>query len=385
MIRSAAQYLFAMSDPAGRFRTLGVPRVVPPGNFRTGNDAVVFRVERDGKPEMLKCYLRPPQYMPERCRCSQLSPLTVSCRWLENEMLISDENGSPQWVDVTVGDWIEGESLHDLLFKAVIDRDTETLKTLSTLFDRFALRLLAEEWAHGDVKPDNMIFDGRDLRLVDIDSIFTPQLAGLTTAQLGTEGYRHPARDCNCFDCSIDDYPIAVMSVTLAALAADYDLYRMFDRGDGVLIDTAEAVAGCSRAVEAFARHFALTGDAAHMAILRMLRSPVPQLEGLDTALRLAAGDAFTYDSEFGTPQLTPCGGKWGFTNAAGEWVIPAVYDTAFEFEEGFAAVMLGGVWQYITPYGKPVLISPQAEAMKPVANGKARIRVNGQWVTTAL
>ena len=121
------------------------------------------------------------------------------------------------------------------------------------------------------------------------------------------------------------------------------------------------------------------------MAILRMLRSPVPQLEGLDTALRLAAGDTFTYDSEFGTPQLTPCGGKWGFTNAAGEWVIPAVYDTAFEFEEGFAAVMLGGVWQYITPYGKPVLISPQAEAMKPVANGKARIRVNGQWVTTAL
>ena len=122
MIRSAAQYLFAMSDPAGRFRTLGVPRVVPPGNFRTGNDAVVFRVERDGKPEMLKCYLRPPQYMPERCRCSQLSPLTASCRWLENEMLISDENGSPQWVDVTVGEWIEGESLHDLLFKAVIDR-----------------------------------------------------------------------------------------------------------------------------------------------------------------------------------------------------------------------------------------------------------------------
>ena len=55
MIFSVYQYLKALADPVGRFRTLGVPRVVPARNFRTGNDAVVFRIVSEGRMMMLKC------------------------------------------------------------------------------------------------------------------------------------------------------------------------------------------------------------------------------------------------------------------------------------------------------------------------------------------
>ena len=47
MIFSVFQYLKTLADPVGHFRTLGVPRVVPEGSFRTGNDAAVFRIVRD--------------------------------------------------------------------------------------------------------------------------------------------------------------------------------------------------------------------------------------------------------------------------------------------------------------------------------------------------
>ena len=187
MIFSVFQYLKALADPVGRFRTLGVPRVVPEGSFRTGNDAAVFRVVSEGRTMMLKCYLRPPQTIAERCACSQRTPLTAYCQWLDHELMLDDDAGGTVEVGVTVGEWIEGRTLADEVLDAVIERDAERLARLSAEFDRLTLALLDEEWAHGDLKPENIICSPGGMRLIDIDSIYTPELAGLTTSQLGTE------------------------------------------------------------------------------------------------------------------------------------------------------------------------------------------------------
>lgn len=376
MIFSVYQYLKALANPVGRFRTLGTPRVVPEGNFRTGNDAVVFRIVSEEGVMMLKCYLRPPQAIAERCSCSQRTPLTAYCQWLDKELTIDDDAGGMVEVGVTVGEWIEGRSLNDEILDAVIERDKERLARLSADFDRFALELIDQEWAHGDLKPENIIYSPRGMRLIDIDSIYTPELAGLTTTQLGTDGYRHPSRTEAHFDRHLDDYPIALISATLAALALDYDLYRRFDRGDGVLIDPAEAVAGRSAAVTEMERLFAQAGDAAHSLIIRLLHSPIHTIEGLDKALHQATNKI----SPNGELHLTTKGGYWGFTDDNGRWIIGAAYRSAFDFQEGYAAVLLGNVWQYIDQQGCPRLICPEADAIKPVRNGRARLLVNGEW-----
>lgn len=376
MIRSAYQYLKVLANPVDRFRTLGIPRLVPKGNFRVGNDAVVFRIVSEERVMMLKCYLRPPQAIAARCACSQQTPLTAYCQWLDSELTIDDEDGNEVEVGVMVGEWIEGRALNDEILDAVIERDKERLARLSTEFDRFALALLNEEWAHGDLKPENIICSPRGLRLVDVDSVYTPSLAGLTTTQLGTDGYRHPSRTETHFDRHLDDYPIALISATLAALALDYDLYRRYDRGDGVLIEPSEAVECRSAAVAEMAKLFASAGDAAHSLILRSLRSPIHHLEGLNDALRQAIG-AITANSEL---HLATKGGYWGFIDDDDRWVIGAAYSSAFEFSEGYAAVCLGGVWQYIDQQGRPRLICPEADAIKPIRNGCARIRVEGEW-----
>lgn len=377
MIHSVYQYLRALADPVGRFRTLGVPRVMPAGSFRTGNDAVVFRIEGEGRTMMLKCYLRPPQAIGERCACSQRTPLAAYCRWLDRELTIDDEAGGTVEVGVTVGEWIEGRTLSDEILDAVVRRDVKQLGRLSAEFDRLALELLGQEWAHGDLKPENIICSPRGMRLIDIDSIFTPELAGLTTTQLGTEGYRHPSRSERDFDRHLDDYPIALISSTLAALALDYDLYRRFDRGDGVLIDPSEAVEGMSASVEEMKRLFSHTGDAMHYLILNSLRSPLHHLDGLQEALSQAVEGV--PDAEH--LELAARGGRWGYVDAAGRWVILPVYHDAFEFCEGCAAVRLGDVWQYIDRHARPKMICAEAEAIKSVRNGRARLLIGGEWI----
>lgn len=377
MIFSVFQYLKALADPVGRFRTLGVPRVVPAGSFRTGNDAVVFRVVSEGRTMMLKCYLRPPQAIEARCACSQRTPLTAYCRWLDRELTIDDDSGGTIDVGVTVGEWIEGRTLADEVLDSVVERDAERLGRLSAEFDRLSLRLLDEEWAHGDLKPENIICSPEGMRLIDIDSIYTPELAGLTTTQLGTEGYRHPSRTESDFDRHLDDYPIALISTTLAALALDYDLYRRNDRGDGVLIDPSEAVAGMSAIVAEIERLFALAGDAAHTMILNGLRTPIHRIDGLHEALHQAVEGVPDADNL----ELAPRGGRWGYTDTQGRWVIQPVYRSAFDFREGYAAVQLGDVWQYIDRHARQKMICAEVSAIKSVRNGRARLLIDGEWV----
>lgn len=377
MIFSVYQYLRALADPVGRFRTLGVPRVVPTGNFRTGNDAVVFRVESEGRVMMLKCYLRKPQSIEARCGCSQRTPLTSYCRWLDREMMIDDDAGGTIEVGVTVGEWIEGRTLADEILDAVVERDSQRLARLSAEFDRLALALLDEEWAHGDMKPENIICSPRGMRLIDVDSIFTPELEGLTTTQLGTDGYRHPSRTEAHFDRHLDDYPIALISASLAALALDYDLYRRFDRGDGVLIDPTEAVADCSEAVAEMRALFAHSGDATHTMIINSLHTPIHRIDELREALQQC--EVPTDESD--PLELSARGGRWGFTDSEGRWAILPVYNNAFEFSEGYAAVQLGDVWQYIDRRGCAVRICAEAEAIKPIREGRARLLVGGEWV----
>ena len=381
MIFSVFQYLKALADPVGRFRTLGVPRVVPEGSFRTGNDAVVFRIVSEGRPMMLKCYLRPPQAITERCACSQRTPLAAYCQWLDRELMLDDDTGGTVEVGVTVGEWIEGRTLADEVMDAVVERDAERLARLSAEFDRLALALLEAEWAHGDLKPENIICSPSGMRLIDIDSIYTSELAGLTTSQLGTEGYRHPSRTEHDFDRHLDDYPIALISATLAALALDYDLYRRFDRGDGVLIDPTEAVAGLSVVVEEMKRLFARAGDSVHYVIINSLRTPVPHIEELYEALSQAVNGV----PESNHLELSARGGRWGYTDAEGQWVILPVYKSAFEFREGYAAVQLGDVWQYIDRHACPKMICAEASAIKPIRDGRARLCIDGEWVERAI
>lgn len=72
-------------------------------------------------------------------------------------------------------------------------------------------------------------------------------------------------------------------------------------------------------------------------------------------------------------------GDQFGFINKAGKLVVPAVYDDAFDFNEGLAAVQKDGLWGYINKSG--VLVIPfRYENAGRFAEGLAPVMKNGKY-----
>ena len=135
--------------------------------------------------------------------------------------------------------------------------------------------------------------------MIDLDAMYLPAFAGEASPELGTAAFQHPARTIRDFNASLDDYPAALISTALHALALDPTLYVRYPDADGLLfspqqIRTDEAL---REAIALFERE----GLAVQYRIARLLYAPTPRLFGLPELLAWAA--------RTGGP---PCGGREG-------------------------------------------------------------------------
>lgn len=89
------------------------------------------------------------------------------------------------------------------------------------------------------------------------------------------------------FDASLDDYPAALISTALHALALDPTLYARYSEADGLLF-TPQKIGTDAALCEVLAL-FERRGLAAQYRIARLLRSPSLRLPGLPQLLALAA------------------------------------------------------------------------------------------------
>ena len=73
---------------------------------------------------------------------------------LPQELFIYTSPAGGVWVDVVLSDWIEGVTLHEAVAAAAETGDTARLRRFAAAFDRMAAALTADDWAHGDLKPE---------------------------------------------------------------------------------------------------------------------------------------------------------------------------------------------------------------------------------------
>lgn len=361
------QYLLTLSDSRGLTRTLGEIDVcrdqAGDPRFTAGNSAVVFRIRHQGRICSLRCYLHPMRHLAE----------IYGERLLPKELYLYTSPESGVWVDAVLGDWIEGTTLQEAIVQAAEAHDTQRLSRLSEAFDALAAELVSDDWAHGDLKPENIIVDAQErLHLIDLDALFLPVFAGEASPELGTAAFQHPFRTASDFDAATDDYPAALIATVLHALRLDPTFYERYRDADGLLF-TPQRIHRDPALGEALTL-FERTGSATQYRIARLLLGPTLRLPQLSKLLSKPT-NADCCDSE---PELFVEDGLWGYRTDS-KIIVPPLYDCGFDFTEGLAAVRLGQTWHYIDASGSTHLTLLDCEAVKPFRNGRAQIVRKGQ------
>ena len=212
----------------------------------SGAFAVVFKMkdEQTGKCYALKCFTEEQEGRAEAYRkiAEELefvdSSYITSVKYLEKEIFV-DSNCENEEFPVLLMDWIEGETMET--YVADNYTDTHAMSMLCYRFCKMAAWLRSQPFAHGDIKPDNiMVRPDGTLTLVDYDGMFVPAMKGQKSPTIGTKDFSHPLRTIDDFDETIDDFALASIALSLKAISLNPSLLQTYGASDRLLFSAAD-------------------------------------------------------------------------------------------------------------------------------------------------
>src|SRR4051812_29756681 len=113
-------------------------------------------------------------------------------------------------------EWITGSPL-DLYIERVLTRP-DVLTYLAESWLKLLASLRDSGTAHGDLQHGNIIIENNGYRLVDLDGLWVPSMAGWKANELGHRHYQHPGRSEKLFDGNLDNFSGLVIYLSLIAL-----------------------------------------------------------------------------------------------------------------------------------------------------------------------
>ena len=245
-----SEYVRAIQDASSNLDKLAhlVPVLDDHGEpYRSsGAFAVVFKMkdEQTGKCYALKCFTEEQKGRAESYRqiADELefvdSPYLTSVKYLEKEIFV-DSSCEEAEFPVLLMDWIDGETMENYIAENY--QDNYAMAMLCYRFCKMAAWLRSQPFAHGDIKPDNiMVRPDGNLTLVDYDGMFVPAMKGQKSPTIGTKDFSHPLRTVDDFDETIDDFALASIALSLKAISLKPSLLDEYGAADRLLFSAAD-------------------------------------------------------------------------------------------------------------------------------------------------
>ena len=240
-----SEYVRAIQDASSNLDKLAhlVPVLDDHGEpYRSsGAFAVVFKMkdEQTEKCYALKCFTEEQEGRAEAYRqiADELefvdSSYITSVKYLDKEIFV-DSSCEEDEFPVLLMDWIDGETMENYIAENY--QDNYIMAMLCYRFCKMAAWLRSQPFAHGDIKPDNiMVRPDGNLTLVDYDGMFVPAMKGQKSPTIGTKDFSHPLRTVDDFDETIDDFALASIALSLKAVALKPSLLDEYGAADRLL------------------------------------------------------------------------------------------------------------------------------------------------------
>jgi tRNA A-37 threonylcarbamoyl transferase component Bud32 len=208
---------------------------------RCGRNGVVFKLNCFKRQVAVKVFFND---VPDRQKRFELIARAISVYGLEQyfvdfEYLPAALKVGNYWYPALKMDWCYNLTLEQFL---KIDLGNRNLDRLRNSLSCLVTRLNEAGIAHGDLEPANILvqqinpkvsdFNQQylpDLKLIDYDAMFVPEMTGMFSPELGNPKFQHPSRTRRHFGTYLDNYAGWILDTYIYIASVNPDLWGLLN------------------------------------------------------------------------------------------------------------------------------------------------------------